>query len=81
MTDTETSVTLVNVNQVEARTVVVQGGAYGEHEIVAAQASGVTLDVDGSSVAVRLAPGAGAEIELTMRRYANPPTLAFPWGR
>ena len=81
MTDTETSVTLVNVNQVEARTVVVQGGAYGEHDIAAAQANGVTMDVDGSSFAVRLAPGAGAEIDLTMRRYASPPTLAFPWGR
>ena len=81
MTDTETSVTLVNVNQVEARTVVVQGGAYAEHDIASASANGVMLDVDGGSFAVRLAPGAGAEIELTMTRYANQPTLAFPWGR
>ena len=81
MTDTETSVTLVNVNQVEARTVVVQGGAYAEHDIASASANGVMLDVDGSSFAIRLAPGAGAEIELTMTRYANRPTLAFPWGR
>ena len=81
MTDTETSVTLVNVNQVEARTVVVQGGAYGEHQFATVSANGATLDVDGSSFAVRLAPGAGAEIELAMTRYANSPTLAFPWGR
>ena len=81
MTDTETSVTLVNVNQVEARTVVVQGGAYGEHQIAAASANGATLEVDGSSFAVRLAPGSGADLTLTMRRYANRPTLAFPWGR
>ena len=81
MTDTETSVTLVNVNQVEARTVIVQGGAYAEHEIVSASADGVTLDVEGSSFAVRLGPGAGADLTLTMRRYANRPTLAFPWGR
>ena len=81
MTDTETSVTLVNVNQVEARTVVVQGGAYGEHRIVEAHADGATVDVEGSSFAVRLAPGAGAEVTLTMSRYASQPTLAFPWGR
>ena len=81
MTDTETTVTLVNVNQVEARTVIVQGGAYGEHEIAAATANGATVDVDGSSFAVRLAPGAGAEVTLTMSRYTNRPTLAFPWGR
>ena len=81
MTDAETAVTLVNVNQVEARTVVVQGGAYGEHQFATASANGATLDVDGSSFAVRLAPGAGAEMTLTMSRYANQPTLAFPWGR
>ena len=81
MTDTETSVTLVNVNQVEARTVVVQGGAYGEHRIVTAHADGAPVDVEGSSFAVRLAPGSGAEVTLTMSRYASPPTLAFPWGR
>ena len=81
MTDTETSVTLVNVNQVEARTVVVQGGAYGEHRIVTAHADGATVDVEGSSFAVRLAPGSGAEVTLAMSRYANRPTLAFPWGR
>ena len=81
MTDTETSVTLVNVNQVEARTVVVQGGAYGEHRIVTAHADGGMVDVEGSSFAVRLAPGSGAEVTLAMSRYANQPTLAFPWGR
>ena len=81
MTDTETAVTLVNVNQVEARTVVVQGGAYGEHRIVTAHADGAMVDVEGSSFAVRLAPGSGAEVTLAMSRYANQPTLAFPWGR
>ncbi len=79
MTDVETSVTLVNVNQVEGRTVVVQGGAYGEHSILTAAADGQTLDVNGRACAVRLEPGAGAELTLAMRRYANQPTLAFPW--
>ena len=81
MTDTETDVTLVNINQVESRTVVVQGGAYGEHQIMSATTDGQALDVDGSSYTVRLAPGAGATITLTMRRYANSPTLEFPWDR
>ncbi len=81
MTDTETDVTLVNINQVESRTVVVQGGAYGEHQIMSATTDGQALDVDASSYTVRLAPGAGATITLTMRRYANSPTLEFPWDR
>jgi hypothetical protein len=30
---------------------------------------------------VRLAPGAGARLALTMKRYAAPPTVNFPWAR
>ena len=79
MTADETSMTLVNVNQVEGRTVIVQAGAYGEHQIVTAAANGQTLEVDGRAFAVHLEPGTGADLTLTMRRYANQPTLAFPW--
>ena len=43
MTDTSTKVTLVNLNQTSPRTVVVQGGAYGEHRIESAQADGHTI--------------------------------------
>ena len=32
-------------------------------------------------VTVRLAPGAGATLTLAMTRYANQPTVAFPWDR
>jgi hypothetical protein len=73
---------LVNLDPVEARTVIVQGGAYAEHQIgsVRPQADeGAPVDVDGAHFAVRLAPGAGARLEVGMRRYANQPTLAFPW--
>ena len=40
MTATSTRVTLVNLNQASARTVVVQGGAYGEHRIESVQSNG-----------------------------------------
>ena len=30
---------------------------------------------------VRLAPGAGRRLVIRTRRYANQPTLAFPWDR
>jgi hypothetical protein len=58
----------------------VQGGAYGEHQIVSVEASGATVAVEGPHVAVRLGPGAGGQLTLRMRRYANRPTFAFPWG-
>jgi hypothetical protein len=71
-------VTLVNLNPVEPRTVVVQGGAYGEHEIAEVRQGDITMAVGSPHVTVRLAPGAGSTLALRMKRYANQPTLAFP---
>ncbi len=76
-----TVVTLVNVNQLAARTVVVQAGGYGEHEFQSVQAGDRKVVINGVSFTVRLAPGAGARLTLPMRRYVNRPTLAFPWDR
>ena len=36
--------------------------------------------VDGRSFNVRLAPGAGAKLTIAMKRFANEPTLSFPWA-
>jgi hypothetical protein len=72
---------LVNTDQVESRDVIVQAGAYAEHRFGRVQTDGQATDVDGSSFAVHLAPGAGATLEIGMERYVNPPTFAFPWDR
>jgi len=73
------TIRLVNLSPNAARTLVVQGGGYGEHQIVAAVADGRETPVNARSLPVRLAPGAGGPITLKMRRYANAPRLAFPW--
>ena len=70
--DDAVTVTLVNLNQVEPRDVIVQAGGYAEHRFT---------EADGSALTVRLAPGSGKKLTLKMERYANPPTLAFPWNR
>jgi len=76
----ETVVTLVNTNPVAARTVTVQGGAYGEHQILsAAVGQEAATPVDASAFTLRLAPGAGTRLTLKMKRYTNAPTLSFPW--
>jgi len=79
MSADETVVVLVNTNPLAARTVIVQGGAYAEHQIDSVQIYGERVDVDGSSFTVQLAPGAGARLSLKMQRYANQPTFAMPW--
>ena len=81
------TVSLVNLSPVCERSVVVQGGAYGEHRLESVEVGGSKMDVpathspDRSSFAVRLAPGCGAQLQIHMKRYANRPSLAFPWDR
>ncbi len=75
----KTRVILVNVNQVESREVIVQTGGYGEHFCVRVEAEGQTHNINRRFFRVRLGPGAGGELVIHHRRYANTPTLAFPW--
>lgn len=79
--DARTVVTLVNLSATETRTVVVQGGAYAEHRIESAEVNGKSQPVGRSDFTVQLAPGAGARITLTMRRFAATRTVSFPWTR
>ena len=78
MTDTRTVVTLVNLNQAAPRQIVVQGGAYAEHQIESVEVSGQTVSVNSSHFTANLAPGSGARLVLTMKRYSEKPTQAFP---
>jgi hypothetical protein len=84
LSDTRTTVTLVNTNASTRRTVIVQGGAYGEHELVdvtLGSSSGKTIPINSPLVTVQLEPGAGQTLEFTMKRYANVPTSLHPWHR
>ena len=38
-----------------------------------------TQTVNDRSFRVSLAPGAGAKLAIRMKRFANQPTLDFPW--
>ena len=81
LSDTETRVTLVNLNPREPRTVIVQAGGYAEHRIEAVEWSGHRQPVGAAHVPVRLQPGSGATLTITMRRYVNRPTVRFPWDQ
>lgn len=79
MTGDEVTVVLVNISQVDERTVVVQGGAYGEHQLISVAVEDRVHPIGHPFLSVRLAPGSGARLVLRTKRYANQPTLAFPW--
>ena len=74
-------VQLVNINPVEERSVIVQGGAYAEHQFFQVEANDKNQVVDGNFFTVRLAPGAGARLNISQQRYVNQPTSRFPWKR
>jgi hypothetical protein len=78
---TSTTLTLVNTNPVESRTLYVQAGAYAEHDIVSVAVNGKTIPVNNSAFRVKLAPGAGSQLVLNVKRYANEATLRLPWER
>jgi len=78
LTADSTEVTLVNVNQLEPRTLVIQAGSYGEHQFTSVSLDGKTHPVDTNHLTVQLAPGAGAKLVLGTRRYAHRPTLRAP---
>ena len=77
----EVRLTLLNVGTERARTVTVQMGAYGEHRATTVTSGGRKTTVNASWFNVRLQPGAGTTLTIGVRRYANRPTLAFPWTR
>jgi hypothetical protein len=77
--DKETGLTLVNLSPLASHTVIVQGGAYGEHRFIDATVNGKSTLINGSTLAVDLAPSSGVRLLLRTKRYANAPTMKFPW--
>jgi hypothetical protein len=71
--------TLVNLNQVKVRELILQTGAYGEHQCVKVELEGIQVPVGKRSFKLRLSPGAGGSLRIHMHRYANQPSLAFPF--
>jgi hypothetical protein len=79
LTDTESTVTLVNLSNTNARTLTVQAGAYAEHQIESVSWNSNTVRIAAPSFTIKLDPGAGGKLTLKMRRYRNIPTARFPW--
>lgn len=81
MTDTTTTISLVNINPVERRKLVVQVGAYGEHQVTSVEFDGVTHSQGRPFFTVELDPGAGGRLVIQHERYVNQPTFTHPWDR
>ncbi len=81
LSDSRTVVTLVNLSTSEPRTVIVQGGGYGEHQLVGVTVEGKSTPINAPLLTVQLDPASGQTLTLEMKRYANTPTVLHPWHR
>lgn len=71
--------TLVNTNASQSRKVILQAGAYGEHQFTDVIIETQKIPVNNQLLDVDLTPGAGCKINLRMNLYANSPSLKLPW--
>ncbi len=81
VTPERTVLRLVNLNPVAERTVIVQAGAFGEHQFdtVTIEPDGAPLPVGGRHLDVRVPPGHEVRLTLRLSLHQNRPTYAAPW--
>ena len=78
---------LVNLSETDPRDVIVQAGAYGEHQFLEAKyqakadanAAEKSLRVNAARVEVHLPPRSQITLDIATKRFANKPSYAFPW--
>ena len=81
MTADYVTVTLVNLSQTQEREVVIQTGAYAEHQCTDVEIKGQKIQINKPHFTVLLQPGTGAEMTVYTKRFTNQPTFTFPWDR
>ncbi|MBN2477313.1 MAG: hypothetical protein JXB62_22095 [Pirellulales bacterium] len=70
---------LVNLSPGTLRRVIVQAGAFGEHQFTSVCYRQHAQAVDRRCFQVELQPGAGGSLEIGMQRYVHHPRYGFPW--
>jgi hypothetical protein len=74
-----TTVELINTNPSHERRLIIQAGAFGEHNFTSVELeNGDKQAIDGQHFAVTLPPGRSICMKLGMDRYANTPSYAQP---
>ncbi|NQW20031.1 MAG: hypothetical protein HQ477_04785 [Chloroflexi bacterium] len=81
MTDTTTTLSLANISPVSSRRVIVQAGAYGEHQVTSVELDGDEYPVASPLFTVELRPSTVSKIVIRLERYVNQPTFTHPWDR
>ena len=90
--DTGIVLQLVNTSAFDSRTVIVQAGAFGQHEFTGVRYrehigsdNNITqqdkiLNVNGRHFIVELPPASAIKLDIGTRRHVNTPSYDFPWS-
>jgi len=78
LTAESTGVQLVNLHPTEDRELILQAGAFGEHQFTSVNAGRGLQPVNAKWLHVILKPGAVARLDLGMKLHVNPPGYALP---
>ena len=76
---------LVNTNHNETRRLIVQAGAFGEHQFTGlvyheeGQEGMTAAAADSKYFAVDLPPSTAIRVEAGLKRFSNTPGYTFPW--
>ncbi len=70
---------LVNMNPEKSCDIIIQAGAYGEHQFEGVIIDNREIEINSKTLKVELAKGAGSKLNLKMKLYQNSPSLALPW--
>ena len=70
---------LANVSRSETRNLIVQAGAFGEHQFTEVKVGEGVKKVDGKYLRVELPPMTSVRLEGGLKRFCNDPSYAFPW--
>jgi len=83
MTDDRTELQLVNLSKTEARDVIIQAGAMGEHNFIEAsfktESDIKTVGIKSKYLQIHLSPSTRITIDLYTQRYVNNPSYKLPW--
>ena len=76
-------VQLVNLSQSQSRRVIVQSGAFAEHQFTEIEyvddSIERTVPADSKYIEVTLPPSTTIGMECGLKRFVNRPSYAFPW--
>ena len=74
---------LANTDKLQTRDVIIQGGAFGEHQILSVLQDSKTerITVGGKYLNVSIGPSSVLRLNISMKRYANDPSYDTPWEK